>query len=465
MSFTSPFSFILNRQTLLFPPKSPGIAIANGLCMITQINTPQQICLAGASPDTGNLGVSALCHATVQGLADRGVRDISVLDHTNGARFGALESSDGPTPVKFLGAVNGKRFYRQSNLWNIRISARLGGLTNPTAHAFRNATAILDLSGGDSFTDLYGKSRFQTIALPKLTAIDIRRPLVLLPQTYGPFQDPGCKATAQRILQNASQAWARDPDSYQALQQLLGDNFDPRFHHEGVDMAFGLNPIKPARIPDWLQQWIAARHLNPILGLNISGMLYSQPGAQNSFGLQADYRDLSLAMLRWMITHTNANIMLVPHVLGADGSGDTDLAACQDLLRFIDPLQSHRVRIVQGVTHPSIIKWYIGHTDWFSGARMHATIAAVSQGIPTAPLAYSLKFAGVFARCGQRDAVVDLRKHQLQPVLSQIVHSWCNREKIRASLESPIQHVKQLWAQQMDAIVQPAKTHLMGALK
>ena len=38
---------------------------------------------------------------------------------------------------------------------------------------------------------------------------------------------------------------------------------------------------------------------------------------------------------------------------------------------------------------------------------MHATIAALSSGVPCATVAYSLKARGVFASCGMAHAVAD----------------------------------------------------------
>jgi hypothetical protein len=46
---------------------------------------------------------------------------------------------------------------------------------------------VLDIGAGDSFTDIYGPKRFAYLWLTKAMAIARRRPLVLSPQTIGPF--------------------------------------------------------------------------------------------------------------------------------------------------------------------------------------------------------------------------------------------------------------------------------------
>lgn len=45
---------------------------------------------------------------------------------------------------------------------------------------------------------------------------------------------------------------------------------------------------------------------------------------------------------------------------------------------------------------PSEAKSYIAGMDFFMGARMHACITALLSGVPVVPMAYSLKFEGLF---------------------------------------------------------------------
>src|SRR5690606_16748007 len=106
------------------------------------------------------------------------------------------------------------------------------------AQAIAKARAVLDVSGGDSFTDLYGPRRFEGIVLPKLAAIDAGVPLVLLPQTYGPFNTRRCRRIAERVARRSATAWARDERSFAALRELLGNEYDAKRHRSGVDVAF-----------------------------------------------------------------------------------------------------------------------------------------------------------------------------------------------------------------------------------
>ncbi len=291
----------------------------------------QTLTLFGASPDTGNQGVTALCYAVLHGLAQRDMGAVTVFDHGRGRRRDRVELDRRKIDFDRLGAINGRRYYRTENLWHMRATARAGGLWSRSARAVCRARAVLDVSGGDSFTELYGPSRFQTVTLPKRIALAVGRPLVLLPQTYGPFHTAAARETARAIVRGATAAWARDEASFAQLRELLGESYDPARHHCGVDMAFGLPATRPrGPLSATLERWLGEQpRMLPIVGFNVSGLLYDDPAAGASrFALRANYRTAILGALRTLLASTNARIVLVPHVVVGRRNSECDLAAC-----------------------------------------------------------------------------------------------------------------------------------------
>ena len=136
------------------------------------------ITLLNAAPDTGNQGVSALCHSVVSGLAKRGAKQITVADHGRGLR----RSDWGYASVNLVGLTHHRRFWRGDSLRTAHAMVKLRGLVGAASRAVLGSRAVLDISGGDSFTDIYGKKRFQAMALTKRMALDAGVPLILLPQ-------------------------------------------------------------------------------------------------------------------------------------------------------------------------------------------------------------------------------------------------------------------------------------------
>ena len=64
----------------------------------------------------------------------------------------------------------------------------------------RRCNIVLDISAGDSFADIYGARRFLFNVIAKSVVVLARRPLVMSPQTLGPFQRWWAKIAARFFL-------------------------------------------------------------------------------------------------------------------------------------------------------------------------------------------------------------------------------------------------------------------------
>ncbi len=390
---------------------------------------PLSLCLFGAAPDTSNLGVSALCYSVLGGLAriEPSIR-VTVFDQGRAIRHETAAFSNGPFRFARCGASQTRRYYRPESYWHIRVCSWLGGLGNPAAEALLGCDAVLDISGGDSFTDLYGPRRFASVTMSKLLALEVEKPLILLPQTYGPFRDRKKRRIASEIVRRAAQAWARDPRSYEVLKELAGPEFDPQRHRSGVDVAFALEPREPrVPLPEPLHTWLAEDYHGQVIGFNVSGLIWNDPqGARSRYGLKADYRASVLGFLRRLFLETDTRVVLVPHVVTPAGHYESDPAANQAVLAALADLPEARGRlaVVSPQYDESEMKWIIARCGWFCGTRMHACIAALSSGVLAVAIAYSVKTQGVFETCGCGDCVVDPRTISTPQVVESLWAKW-----------------------------------------
>ena len=440
---------------------------------------PLSVCLFGVPGAHLNLGVGALRAATLGGLLAREPdADVTVFDDGWGRRAGHAFVAGRPVSITLHGARHSRRYHRPESYLNMRVSAALGGLRNTGLARIDAADAVLDVSGGDSFSDLYGEHRFRTVAWPKRLALLRRRPLVLLPQTYGPFASARLRAEAAALVRGASAAWARDPDSYAALADLLGADFDPARHHQGVDVAFALEP----RTPDepayqWLAGWFDAA-TGPVVGINVSGLLArstdggwsgrstgrgrSSGGRGRSstgggrFGLTGDAHRVAQRLGELLLDLPDTRVIIVPHVHTPNGADD-DRAASERLHAALAPRYGERIALCPAGLDPHQTKWVIARTSWFCGMRMHATIAALSSGVPAAILAYSDKAGGVFASVGQRRHVADARRLGDEDLLAALWTSWSDRAEAAAELARRTPEAVRRAAEQMDRFVAVAR--------
>jgi|HigsolmetaAR206D_1030411.scaffolds.fasta_scaffold00762_6 polysaccharide pyruvyl transferase WcaK-like protein len=423
---------------------------------MTEAIRPVAACLFGVPGANLNLGVGALRAATLAGLLAREpAAQVTVFDDGWGQRRGHTFVGGRPVPISLAGARHSRRYHRPESYLNMRISAALGGLGNAGLARIDAADVVLDVSGGDSFSDIYGEHRYRSVAWPKRLTLLRRRPLVLLPQTYGPFRAARLRAEAATLVRGATMAWARDPASYAALADLLGPDLDPDRHREGVDVAFGLEPRQPDEPAfQWLSGWFAAAP-EPVAGINVSGLI-SRPEGRDRFGLTGEgYRVAERLCVR-LLDEADHRVIIVPHVLTPGGTDD-DRVVSEQLYTTLAARYGDRVALCPPGLDPHQTKWVIARTDWFCGMRMHATIAALSSGVPAAIVAYSDKARGVFASVGQQRHVADARRLDDDALLDALWRSFTERRQAAAELAVQAPAAIARAAAQMDEIVAVAR--------
>jgi len=267
--------------------------------------------------------------------------------------------------------------------------------------------------------------------------LDLELPLVMLPQTYGPFHRAESREIVGRILRHASLVATRDSGGLQELAELAGDRAADRFV-ECPDVAFTLPACRPTSGAEpFIEQSIERGEL--LVGINVSGLAYYEG---ERFGLSLDYRALMARLVETAVRRWNARVLLVPHVHQTakvqrrDRIAEDDSDACKAVLRDVGASLGDRVAVLERPYTATEIKWAIGRCGFFIGARMHACIAAVSQGIPTTVQAYSKKAQGVMAMAGAGETVVDLRDRSLEESLAETIDRFENRDELRKQLEA-----------------------------
>lgn len=411
------------------------------------------ITLLNAAPDTGNQGVSALCLSVLSGLSSRNVGPVTVADHGRGLRRANLGFGD----IDLIGLSHTRRYWRSESLATVRVLTRIGGGFSATARKIAKSRTILDVSGGDSFTDLYGTRRFRAMVLSKQLALDNGLPLILLPQTLGPFRDSGNRNEAVRILSAARAVWTRDVASLVFLKEALGSRYDPARHRLGLDMAVALPKMRPEQLlPAPLHEWLSVTRDFPLAGLNVSGLLSCRPEvARDQFGLAARHDDQVEAAARSILDHdTEMRLLLVSHVHRHHSDPESDLSAATALKAKLAISYPDRVQVLPGAMNAMELKWVMARLDWFAGARMHATIGAFSAGTPTLGLGYSDKAAGVFTQCGIGNHVADLRTLDAAAIGQAVTTSLAQRVALKSELDALLPHLSARAEAQMDAIVQ-----------
>lgn len=406
-------------------------------------------CLLGASYDTANLGVAALASGTVNSVIHSfpGAK-VFLLDYGRRPASYNVRCSGGTAQVELVNLRYSWRIWLTNNIARLLLTAlalRFVPLKfrepliarNPYLSRIQDAHIIASIAGGDSFSDIYGLGRLLYVSLPQVLVIVLQKPLVLLPQTLGPFKSAFGKSIARWIIRRAKVICVRDRESTADMQSIVGQQTS-RFR-SFYDMAFAMESFSPSEVR--LQRLKRLDACRPLVGLNVSGLLYMGGYSKdNMFHLRADYRQLVLDIIRSFL-ELNAHVLLIPHVFGHDGESDTTGSAeIYDKLKSVCRDQLH---LLDGDYDQHEIKFVIGRCDFFLGSRMHACIGGLSQCVPSIGLAYSRKFQGVFRSIGMERLVVDMRDYDSEEILRRVLAAYESRERTREQLERTMPRVRE----------------------
>lgn len=400
---------------------------------------PATVCVFGAALDTGNLGVEALGLSILRGLRQRlpNARLI-VFSGRPGRRLARVElpSPHGPQTISYeeIGSSLSRDPFKPGNLYIEHALHRIGcgARSGLVSRVLSEADLILDASGGDSFTTMYGPYRYKYAVYPKRFSLRFEAPFVLLPQTYGPF-DADYADEVRVLLRSAAQIWARDQAGCRSVKQLA-----PALSVRcSADMAFTL-PADPtaARIPTVSK---------PLVGVNVSGLLFNDEPSRvrDRFSLRCDYRRLMHDLVAAILSaDADAHILFVPHVVVDRPHVESDLRACETLRATLGDELRRRTTVMPNPSSACEAKGIISRCDYFVGTRMHACIAALSSEVPASAIAYSMKTSGVFGTVGMEHAVFDARSLGADGIVSGIVARFraraLDRQLIRQRLGDAI---------------------------
>ena len=270
----------------------------------------------------------------------------------------------------------------------------------------------VDITAGDSFSDIYGDSRFLATTKVKDMVEQAGIPLILAPQTYGPFEKSENERYASTIIKNAYKVISRDTFSAEYVKKLTGKDIPVT-----TDLAFQLPYKKNIVVSSKIR-----------IGINISGLLVKntvEGGFVHKNNLKTDYDEYIDNLLRKLINCNEYEVYLIPHV-------QEDYAACA---LFHEKYPS--TKLVNPFDNPIDVKSFISGMDIFIGARMHATIGAFTSGVVTIPTAYSRKFETMFSVVNY-NIIVDLQtlctKESLDKTINYILNYKDIKKQVNASL-------------------------------
>ena len=375
------------------------------------MSKPIEIGIFGAPVNNNNLGCQALTYSIIN-LLEVASKDLNIQFHYNIFEW---------DPNQELDRIFCNRLKLNSSKL---LSVRLGnyrGLLRKVKHYIDNrnmesliksCTFVIDLTEGDSFADIYGQERFDSLTFFK-ELTENTTSLILGSQTYGPFKDSSNEKRAADVIKQAAAVFTRDKISGNYVKKISG--VDPILT---CDLAFRLPYESHADKRSSLLKKI---------GFNISGLLVSdkQEGTSTEFTLKTNYDEFVRDVLDYLILHQH-EVHLIGHV-----------AADYTVNKMLKEKYPSAI-LAPEFDNPMDAKSYISSMDLFIGSRMHATIAALTSDTPVVPVAYSRKFTGLFENVDY-PYVVDMQTEDTNEAVQAVIDRIENYDETKIATEKSYQ--------------------------
>jgi colanic acid/amylovoran biosynthesis protein len=285
-----------------------------------------------------------------------------------------------------------------------------------------NTTFVLSV-GGDNYSLDYGVPILFT-ALDDLVLAH-ERPLAIWGASVGPFSAlPEYEGYMSDHLRKVTGIFARESETIEYLESIgVTKNVFPV-----ADPAFLMDPVKPEE-----ELYIE----DGAIGLNLSPLMMKYVTS----GDLEKWTAMATAIIVEIARRTERQIYLIPHVTNSDSN---DHIFMQRALSLI-PGKNENIILVSPRYSAAEMKWIISQMALFVGARTHATIAALSSGVPTLSLAYSIKAKGINRDIfGHTNYCVDQKDLDVKRVSERITSMLDQDSSIRMELRERIPEVQRL---------------------
>jgi colanic acid/amylovoran biosynthesis protein len=259
-------------------------------------------------------------------------------------------------------------------------------LTSSTQKAIDRCD-ILVMTGGDIISLDYGLESLYYWSRICEAAMDARKTTILWAGSVGPFtKSPTAEKRMTQFLKRFSLITVRETASLAYLRTLGIPNVqlvaDPAFtlDYEPAPAVTALNLLEANK---------------PVLGFNVSPLIRK---FRDTAELKGALDQEVASFLTETLKKSDLNVLLIPHVDPLDGSDDnSDSTYMAGILTQVHEagFTTDRIDMLPRTFNTAQLKDVIRRCTYFMGARTHATVAALSQGVPTTSIAYSVKAKGI----------------------------------------------------------------------
>lgn len=306
-------------------------------------------------------------------------------------------------------------------------------------HAIEQADAVIDLSG-ISFVDGRGLPLLWYNTSCALPGIVWRKPVFKLSQAMGPFHSRLNRLFAKPVLERCTAVVARGEQSRQFLEEL-----EVRNAVALADVSFVLSIPKQKQreaadtlrsLDDSARPWVI---ISP-----------SQVVASLCRRHSIDFLAEMCSFVQEILKDESINVLILPHSLGRGASKNNDIQLCKTL--YERTLGNERVFFYLPPEDPVLLRALIGEANFFVGCRFHAVVAALITCVPSLVLGWSHKYQEMADEFEADIPILDFSSLNAGALSHVFREAWQRRKMTRTRLQASGVRVKASSARNFDLV-------------
>lgn len=259
---------------------------------------------------------------------------------------------------------------------------------------------------------------------PLMMAARLGAKVLILPNSYGPFETRWSRWLTRRALGMIDLVTAREPESFRTIRRIA-----PGEVHLSADMAFGLEPAGR----EWARHELRSHGVpfgeKPCVGVTMRPWRF--PNSPDPAAAYERYVRAFAELLEYLL-EKGCTPVLFAHSIGPHAHED-DRVALRDLMEV--SAVADRVIYVDGDYDCRQVKAMYGLMDYMVCTRFHSAIFSIAQSVPCTAVSYQgYKATGIMGQMHLRDLTVEIDEtdgRRLRELFDRMVE---RREEIREKM-------------------------------
>jgi polysaccharide pyruvyl transferase WcaK-like protein len=255
--------------------------------------------------------------------------------------------------------------------------------------AIAAADLVLSASGGymNATNSLGGNLNIWHLLLPLKLARQIGKPVIMAPQSFGPFGNAWQRRTVARTLDRLQHSFVREDKS---LRLLAEQGVNPGLLSRAIDSGFAFDTNVASQTPTLQPQ--------PRIGITARTWL---PGTA-----QTAYEQGIAGTIAAVSAGHHAKFSLIPQVT-SELYEDDDRVPERRIAEFARALGAPVEQIDRHLSHHDVKQLYAG-LDATIGTRFHSVIFSLTSYVPAIAIEYEHKTSGIMHDLGLEDWVIKI---------------------------------------------------------